>query len=33
MQVGMRGEVDFQDRLLSAMRFEFGGQVEKERGA
>jgi 6-phosphogluconate dehydrogenase len=24
-----RGEVDFQDRLLSAMRFEFGGHVEK----
>ena len=24
-----RGEADFQDRLLSAMRFEFGGHVEK----
>jgi len=27
-----RGEADFQDRLLSAMRFEFGGHVEKEPG-
>ena len=26
-----RGEADFQDRLLSAMRFEFGGHVEKAR--
>ena len=25
-----RGESDFQDRLLSAMRFEFGGHVEKK---
>ncbi len=24
-----RGEADFQDRLLSAMRFQFGGHVEK----
>ena len=24
-----RGEADFQDRVLSAMRFEFGGHVEK----
>lgn len=24
-----RDEADFQDRLLSAMRFEFGGHVEK----
>ncbi|HEY8923000.1 MAG TPA: 6-phosphogluconate dehydrogenase (decarboxylating), partial [Polyangia bacterium] len=24
-----RGEAGFQDRLLSAMRFEFGGHVEK----
>jgi 6-phosphogluconate dehydrogenase len=24
-----RGESDFQDRVLSAMRFEFGGHVEK----
>ncbi len=24
-----RGEAEFQDRLLSAMRFEFGGHVEK----
>src|SRR5438128_3766937 len=24
-----RGEADFQDRLLSAMRFEFGGHLEK----
>ena len=24
-----RGEADFQNRLLSAMRFEFGGHVEK----
>jgi 6-phosphogluconate dehydrogenase len=24
-----RGEADFQDKLLSAMRFGFGGHVEK----
>jgi len=24
-----QGEADFQDRVLSAMRFEFGGHVEK----
>ena len=24
-----RGEADFQDQLLSAMRFQFGGHVEK----
>ena len=27
-----RGEAEFQDRLLSAMRFEFGGHVEKASG-
>jgi 6-phosphogluconate dehydrogenase len=27
-----RGEAGFQDRLLSAMRFEFGGHVEKAHG-
>jgi 6-phosphogluconate dehydrogenase len=27
-----RGEAEFQDRLLSAMRFEFGGHVEKGAG-
>jgi len=27
-----RGEAEFQDRLLSAMRFEFGGHVEKAAG-
>jgi 6-phosphogluconate dehydrogenase len=27
-----QGESDFQDRLLSAMRFEFGGHVEKKGG-
>jgi 6-phosphogluconate dehydrogenase len=27
-----RGEADFQNRLLSAMRFEFGGHVEKAPG-
>ena len=27
-----RGEADFQDRVLSAMRFEFGGHVEKGAG-
>ncbi|HEY4186829.1 MAG TPA: decarboxylating 6-phosphogluconate dehydrogenase [Polyangia bacterium] len=27
-----RGEADFQDRILSAMRFEFGGHVEKAHG-
>ena len=25
-----RGNSEFQDRLLSAMRFEFGGHLEKE---
>ena len=25
-----RGQADFADRLLSAMRFEFGGHVEKK---
>ena len=24
-----RGEADFQDKLLSAMRFQFGGHIEK----
>jgi 6-phosphogluconate dehydrogenase len=24
-----RGEADFADKLLSAMRYEFGGHVEK----
>jgi 6-phosphogluconate dehydrogenase len=27
-----RGEADFQDKLLSAMRYEFGGHVEKAAG-
>ena len=27
-----RGEALFQDKLLSAMRFEFGGHVEKPKG-
>jgi 6-phosphogluconate dehydrogenase len=27
-----RGESDFQDKLLSAMRYGFGGHVEKELG-
>lgn len=27
-----RGEADFQNRLLSAMRFQFGGHVEKKTG-
>jgi 6-phosphogluconate dehydrogenase len=27
-----RGEAEFQDKLLSAMRFEFGGHVEKPEG-
>jgi 6-phosphogluconate dehydrogenase (decarboxylating) len=27
-----RGESDFQDRLLSAMRYEFGGHLEREAG-
>jgi 6-phosphogluconate dehydrogenase len=26
-----RGESDFQDKLLSAMRFEFGGHLEKKK--
>jgi len=26
-----RGKAEFQDRVLSAMRFEFGGHVEKAR--
>ncbi len=25
-----RGQADFQNRLLSAMRYEFGGHVEKK---
>jgi 6-phosphogluconate dehydrogenase len=28
-----RGEAEFQDRLLSAMRFEFGGHLEKGSGS
>jgi 6-phosphogluconate dehydrogenase len=28
-----RGEADFQNRVLSAMRFAFGGHVEKKIGA
>ncbi|WP_422000891.1 phosphogluconate dehydrogenase (NAD(+)-dependent, decarboxylating) [Reyranella sp.] len=28
-----RGEADFADKLLSAMRFEFGGHVEKKAGS
>ena len=27
-----RGEADFQNKLLSAMRFQFGGHVEKPAG-
>jgi 6-phosphogluconate dehydrogenase len=27
-----RGEADFQDKVLSAMRFQFGGHVEKQDG-
>jgi len=27
-----RGESDYQDKLLSAMRFQFGGHVEKPSG-
>ena len=27
-----RGEADYQDKLLSAMRFQFGGHVEKGAG-
>src|SRR5438445_12869767 len=27
-----RGEADFQDKLLSAMRFQFGGHLEKAAG-
>ena len=29
---GSRGEADYADRLLSALRFEFGGHVEKPKG-
>jgi 6-phosphogluconate dehydrogenase len=28
-----RGEADFQDKLLSAMRFQFGGHLEKAAGS
>ena len=28
-RVSSRGEAGFQDRVLSAMRFQFGGHVEK----
>ncbi|HET6577086.1 MAG TPA: hypothetical protein VFG66_02120, partial [Gemmatimonadales bacterium] len=27
-----RGEADFADRLLSALRYQFGGHVEKPAG-
>ncbi|HJY07840.1 MAG TPA: hypothetical protein VJ323_16090, partial [Bryobacteraceae bacterium] len=27
-----RGEADYQDKLLSAMRYEFGGHLEKAAG-
>ena len=27
-----RGEADYQDKLLSAMRFQFGGHLEKSAG-
>jgi len=27
-----RGDADFEDKLLSAMRYEFGGHIEKPRG-
>jgi 6-phosphogluconate dehydrogenase len=27
-----RGEADFGDKLLSAMRYEFGGHLEKSKG-
>jgi len=27
-----RGEADFRDKVLSAMRYEFGGHLEKPRG-
>ena len=30
---GSPGEADFAGRLLSAMRFEFGGYIEKQAGA
>jgi 6-phosphogluconate dehydrogenase len=26
---GSRGDADYSDKLLSAMRFEFGGHLEK----
>jgi 6-phosphogluconate dehydrogenase len=29
---GSRGEADFQNRLLSALRYEFGGHEEKPAG-
>jgi 6-phosphogluconate dehydrogenase (decarboxylating) len=28
-RLSSRGDADFQDKLLSAMRFEFGGHLEK----
>jgi 6-phosphogluconate dehydrogenase len=28
-----RGEADYQDKLLSAMRFGFGGHLEKKGGS
>ena len=31
-RLSSRGEADFQNKLLSAMRFEFGGHVEKPAG-
>jgi len=29
IRVSSRGEADFADKLLSAMRFQFGGHLEK----
>jgi hypothetical protein len=29
MRIPFRGQADFADKLLSAMRYEFGGHIEK----
>ena len=33
MSFSSRGEADFADKLLSAMRYEFGGHLEQPAGS
>ena len=32
MSLSSRGDAEYQDKLLSAMRYQFGGHVEKPDG-